>query len=237
MRIRSQMLLIAAFLLVTIPYTLAHLTGEKLQIFQYNAELVSVAPIVDGYLDDPAWEDILTSKLQQEVITGNAWPAESSDFTGRFAAVWRSGFLYIAIHLTDDGLEKHQSKIMHEDHLILYLDPHHTGYKDELYRYEIPVQRKIKYMKSPLTRVAWGNDGKTCELSFRLDTVAAKGNSIGFGISYNDVDEGRLENKIAWAPTGYTEENTRLGDLVFTAKIEPNRQQKLIQWGKIKSLY
>ncbi len=237
MRIRKQMLLIAAFFFVTISYALAHLTGNKLQNFQYNAELVSVAPIVDGYLDDPAWEDILAGKLQQETMTGKTWAAESHDFTGAFAAVWRSGYLYVAVNLTDDGLETHQSKLTREDHLILYLDPHHTGYKDEFYRYEIPIQREVKQLKFPLTRIAWGNDGKTCELSFRLDAVAEKGNTIGFGIVYNDVDDGRLQNKIAWAPEGYIEENDRLPDLVFTARIEPTRQQKLIQWGRIKSLY
>jgi hypothetical protein len=92
-------------------------------------------------------------------------------------------------------------------------------------------------LKSPLTRVAWGNDGQTCELSFRLGDLARKGNVIGFDITYNDVDNGQLQHKIGWAPEGYTEEDEFLPDLIFTARIEPNKQQKLVQWGRIKSLY
>lgn len=236
MHTKKQLLLTALFLLMTIPYALGHLTGAKLHNFQYNAELVPVAPIVDGYLDDPVWEDADPGKLTQEVMTGDPWP-DSDDFTGTFAAVWRSGFLYIAIEIADDSLETHEAKLLREDHLVLYLDPHHSGYQDELYRYEIPIGRETNALKSPLTRVAWGNDGKTCELSFRLDALAEKGNALGFGIAYNDVDGGRLQNRIAWAPEGYTEDNSMLPDLVFTAEIQPNTQQKLIQWGRIKSLY
>lgn len=236
MHTRKHTFVVALFLLMTIPYALGHLTGGKLQIFQYNAKLVPVAPIVDGYLDDPVWEDADAGKLDQEILIGDPWP-ESDDFTGTFAAVWRSGFLYIAIEIADDALETHQSKLLREDHLVLHLDPHHAGYRDELYRYEIPIGREPDTLKSPLTLVAWGNDGKTCELSFRLDAHAEKSNTLGFGIVYNDVDGGRLENRIAWAPSGYTEDSSMLPDLVFTAEIKPNTQQKLIQWGRIKSLY
>ena len=86
MHTKKQLLLTALFLLMTMPYALGHLTGAKLHNFQYNAELVPVAPIVDGYLDDPVWEDADPGKLTQEVMTGDPWP-ESDDFTGTFAAV------------------------------------------------------------------------------------------------------------------------------------------------------
>lgn len=218
------------------PYALGHVMGGNLQNFQYNAELVPVAPIVDGYLDDPVWEKAIPGKLEQDLVTGERLP-ESSDFSGSFAAVWRSGFLYVAVKLIDDQIETRQKKLLRQDHLIIYLDPHHSGRKDGLYRFEIPIQNATGVLKSPLTRVEWGNDGQTCELSFRLDNIARKGNTVGFAIAYNDVDNGQLQRKIAWAPEGYTEEYEYLPDLVFTAKIEPNKQQKLIQWGRIKSLY
>jgi len=236
MNANKQIILTSLLLLTTGFYALGHLTDGELQNFQYNAELVSVAPIVDGYLDDPVWEVALPGKLEQELMTGQRWP-ESPDFTGSFAAVWRGGFLYIAIKLADDQLETQQAKVRREDHLILYIDPHHTGRREELYRYAIPIGQETGVLKPPLTRVAWGNNGQTCELSFRIDNLAKKGNSVGFIIAYNDVDGGRLQHKIAWAPEGYTEADEMLPDLVFTAKIEPNTQQKLIQWGRIKSLY
>ena len=236
MNLNKQILAIIIFLSATMPHALGHVTGERLQNFQYNADLAPVAPIVDGYLDDPVWERVTPGKLERNLITGEHWNP-SPDFTGSFAATWRNGFLYIAIKLVDDQLETRQRKLLREDHLILYVDPHHSGRKDDLYRYAIPIGKEMGTLKAPLMRVAWGNDGQTCELSFRLDNLARKGNSIGFSITYNDVDNGNLQHKITWAPGGYTEENDYLPDLVFTAKIEPNRQQQLIQWGRIKSLY
>jgi len=237
MNLNKQILAIIIFLSATMPHALGHVTGRNLQNFQYNADLASVAPIVDGYLDDPAWEKVIPGKLEQDLISGER-RGESPDFTGTFAAVWRNGFLYVAIKIIDDQLENRQAKLLREDHLILYVDPHHSGRADDLYRFEIPIEKDMGTLKSPLTRVAWGNDGQTCELSFRIDNLARKGNSIGFLIAYNDVDSGNLRQEIAWAPEGYTmEENAYLPDLVFTASIEPTRQQKLIQWGHIKRLY
>ncbi len=236
MCLNRQIIITISLLLMATPYALGHVTGENLQNFQYNAELASVAPIVDGYLDDPVWETAIPGKLEQDIVTGRRW-AESSDFTGSFAAVWRNGFLYIAIKLTDDQLETDQTKLLLQDHLIIYLDPHHSGRKDNFYRFEIPIRNESRVLNYPLTRVEWGNNGQTCELSFRLDDIAKKGETVGFSIAYNDVDEGQQQHKIAWAPDGYTAENEFIADLVFTARIEPNKQQKLIQWGRIKSLY
>ncbi len=236
MNFNKQIFAIIILLLVMVSQALGHVTGRNLQNFQYNAELAPIAPIVDGYLDDPVWDRAILGKLEQDLMSGNRW-RESPDFTGTFGAVWRNGFLYVAIKLVDDQLENRQKKVLREDHLIVYVDPHHSGRMEDLYRFQIPIEKEMGTLKSPLTRVAWGNGGQTCELSFRLDNLARKGNSIGFFIAYNDVDSGHLQHKIAWAPEGYTEENDHLPDLVFTARIEPTRQQKLISWGRIKSLY
>ncbi len=233
---RTQILLASVLLLTVMSYALGHLTDENLQNFQYNAELVPVAPIVDGYLDDPVWEEASVGKLEQEIMHEHRWP-ESNDFTGSFKAVWRSGFLYVAIKIQDDQFEKYQSKLFRADQLILHIDQFHYQRKDELYRYEIPIGIEEGILKPPLTSVAWGNDGQTCELSFRLGGIASKDSVISFSIAYDDVDNGQLQNKIAWAPVGYTEQDDRLPDLVFTAKIDPNVQQKLIRWGQIKRLY
>ena len=236
MNLNKQIIVTISLLLMTTSYALGHIMGENLQNFQYNAEFASVAPIVDGYLDDPAWETAIAGKMEQDLISEKRWH-ESPDFTGSFAAVWRNGFLYVAIKLTDDQIETRQTKLLREDHLTLHLGPHHLGRKDDLYRFDIPIRDRMGVLKHPLTRVEWGNDGQTCELSFRLDDIASKGNTIDFFITYNDVDNGSLQHKITWAPEGYTEENEFLPDLVFTARIEPTKQQKLIQWGRIKSLY
>ena len=102
--------------------------------------------------------------------------ANPTDFTGTFGAVWRNGFLYVAIKLIDDQLENRQAKLLREDHLILYIDPHHSGREWRTStEFKIPIEKETGTLKSPLTRVAWGNDGQTCELSFRLDNSRKKG--------------------------------------------------------------
>lgn len=231
-----KLILFACVLLLSVTISFGHLTDENLLNFQYNAELVPVAPIVDGYLDDPVWEDAALGKLEQEIVRGHRWP-ESNDFGGSFKAVWRSGFLYVAIKIHDDEFNKHQSKLFLEDKLILHIDQHHYQRKDDLYRYEIPIGEEAGVLKPPLSSVAWGTDGRSCEMSFRLGDIARKDNTIGFSIAYDDVDGGQLQNKIAWAPDGYTELNEWLPDIVFTATINPTAQQKLIRWGQIKRLY
>ena len=41
----------------------------------------------------------------------------------------------------------------------------------------------------------------------------------------------------AGVPTGQSEPEDTLADLVFTANIKLNANQKAIQWGRIKQLY
>ena len=114
---QKKIILTSVLFLIGLSYALGHLVDEKLQNFQYNAEFVKVAPIVDGYLDDPIWEDTLTGKLEQEITSGYKW-TESDDFSGSFKAVWRGEFLYIAIKLQDDHIERYQSKPYMEDQLV-----------------------------------------------------------------------------------------------------------------------
>ena len=202
--------------------------------FQYKANLTELAPVIDGFLDDPAWGEAELGKLEWEIIKNERWHS-SDDFTGTFAAVWRNGFLYVAIELTDDQIETQETKLSRQDHLEIYLDPDHTGHKSDLYRYILPVGENHPKPDSPIMLVAWGNGGQSCELSFNLrQTPRIDEDKISFGIYYNDVDGGRLLHKISWTPA---DEENALADLVFTAKIKPNVNQKVEQWGRIKSLY
>lgn len=233
---RIQILLVGLLFLIGASFALGHLTDEKLQNFQYNAELVTVAPIVDGYLDDPVWEEAVPGKLNQEIVNGSQW-YESDDFTGSFKAVWRGGFLYVAIKIQDDHFSKYHSKPFREDQLVLHIDEYHFQRKADVNSYAIPVGVDVGPWKAPLTSIAWGSDGQSCEISFRLGDIAEKDNAIGFSIAYHDVDNGQMQNKIAWGPAGYIEQEEMLPDLVFSASINPNEQQKLIRWGQIKRLY
>ena len=85
--------------------------------------------------------------------------------------------------------------------------------------------------------VNWGNGGQSVELSFDLMQTPRKEDTISFGIYYYDVDDDRLNHKLRWGPTGQSEPEDALADLVFTANIRLNANQKAIQWGRIKQLY
>ncbi|MDE0300046.1 MAG: hypothetical protein OXN17_15535 [Candidatus Poribacteria bacterium] len=230
---------IALLSLVAVPAGFAHIINLESGLkFQYSAELVEVSPVIDGILNDTPWHETgIPGKMEQEVIYDEQWQ-ESSDFTGLFTGVWRSGFLYIAVQLTDDHVENFGAKLSEKDHLVVYLDPDHSGHKSDLYRYDLPVgEDERQSFVPPLRSVAWGDDGLSCELMFYLGDIAEKGNSVGFWIYYNDVDNGRLEHRISWGPPGYTYDDLSLPDLVFTAKLKPHSNQKILQWGRIKSFY
>jgi hypothetical protein len=237
MKLGKQIFITTVLLLVAVISCFGHIIDlETGSYFQYNAELVEVSPVVDGVLNDTPWQEVRgLGEMEQEIMDDTQWQG-SSDFDGSFVAVWRRGFLYIAIRLTDDHLETHDTKLSQQDHLVVYLDPDHNGHKSDLYRYNLPVGENDRLFPAPLTAVAWGDDGQSCELMFNLGHLADKGNSVGFWIYYNDVDEGRLRHRISWGPAGYTIDDQLLPDLVFVAKIEPNRDHKILQWGQIKSL-
>ena len=204
--------------------------------FQYRANLAEVAPVVDGFLDDPAWEAAALGNMEWDTIENKRWAQNSDDFMGTFVAVWRNSFLYIAIKLTDDQVEIHEEKLSRQDHLEIYLDIDHSGYKSNFYHHILRAGEHNPDPSSPIIMVAWSDDGQSCELSVNLRQSPNKDDAIGFGIHYNDVDGGRLHHKIGWAPTASTEEDT-LADLMFTAKLKLNTNLKAMQWGSIKSLY
>ena len=238
MKFCQQVILTLVLSLATILNCFAHVIDSESGLnFQYNAKLAeTTAPIVDGRFDDPAWEGVARGKIEQEIGENQRW-RESSDFAGEFAAVWRNGSLYVAIKITDDSLETHQAKLSRQDRLVIYIDPDHSGHKSDLSRHVLPIGEKTPFLKPPLRLVAWSNNGQTCELSFNLGHIPKKGERIGFGIFYYDVDGSRMHHQLAWGPAGYTDQEDRLPDLVFTAQLKPVANQKAVRWGEIKSLY
>ena len=208
-------------------------TGDS---FVYKAQLVEVAPIIDGFLNDPSWLDAQAAALNQDVINVQRWTVRD-DFDAAFAAAWRNGTLYIALQLRDDQLETDHPKVSRQDHIVLYLDPENGGHKSDLYRYLIPVGRNASVSDDSRLIVAWSGDGSSCELSFNLGHLLVKNQAISFGIFYNDVDDGRLNNRVGWGPIDYSEQDDRLPELVFSAKLKHTENQKTTQWGSIKTLY
>ena len=233
----KKLSLCTLIILIAAGYSFARIIDPKTGAeFRYKAKLVEVAPVVDGFLDDPAWDDAISAALDHDVKEDRRWE-ESSDFKGTFAAVWRNASLYIAIELTDDQIETAHEKLSMQDRLEIYLDIGHSGQQSDLYRYTLPVGQDIIATGNPRLLVNWGNGGQSVELSFDLMQTPRKEDAISFGIYYYDVDDDRLNHKLRWGPTGQTEPAEALADLVFTANIKLNANQKAIQWGRIKQLY
>ena len=224
-------------ILIAASYSSARIIDPKTGAeFRYKARLVEVAPVVDGFLDDPAWDDATSAALDHDVKEDRRWD-EFSDFQGTFAAVWRNASLYIAIELTDDQIETAHEKVAMQDRLEVYIDTGHSGQQSDLYRYTLPVGQDIVLADSQQMLANWGNGGQSVELRFDLGRMPKKEDTISFGIYYYDVDGDRLNHQLRWGPAGQTEPKDALADLVFTANIKLNEHQKAIQWGRIKQLY
>ena len=119
--------------------------------------------MVDGFLDDPAWDDAISAALDHDMKQDRRWE-ESSDFKGTFAAVWRNTSLYVAVELTDDQIETANEKLAMQDRLEIYLDIEHSGKQSDLYRYTIPVGRDITLADSQRLQANWANAGAICRI-------------------------------------------------------------------------
>jgi hypothetical protein len=227
-----------AFSLTSI-YAYAHIVDPKTgETFLYKAQLAEVAPVVDGVLDDPAWEKVEIAKMEWESLQLRPWE-NIQDFEGQFAAVWKNNTLYIAVQIKDDQINIQDSKVQNKDTLEVYVDVENYSVRGDLYKNMIVVKEnkaRIQSLWEPF--VAWDNNGQTCEISFYLGNIIKKGVTIGFGIYYNDVDNGRRENQVGWTlernPPGAKEQ---LGDLVFETNIKTDNKKLGATWGNIKTLY
>ncbi|MFQ6039486.1 MAG: sugar-binding protein [Candidatus Poribacteria bacterium] len=216
----------------------AHIVNpETGKAFLYKAQLAEVAPVVDGILDDPAWEKAEIAKMEWESLQIRLWE-DMQDFEGQFAAVWKNSTLYVAVQIKDDQIIN-DLKLKSRDSLEVYVDVENYSVRSDLYKNTIVVkENKVRRQSLWAPFVAWDNSGQTCEMSFYLGNVPKKGVTIGFGIYYNDVDNGRRENQIGWTPErnppGAKEQ---LGDLLFDVNIKTDNKKLGTTWGNIKKLY
>lgn len=210
-------------------------TGERLS---YKVELVEVAPIIDGVLDDPAWENVRSNTIKWETLENVSWK-EKKDFDAKFHAVWRDSNLYLAIRFQDDIVEQKVSERSEYDRFDFYFDIENNGYRSKKYQYTVPVNENQSEQDPNNPSIFWNLYRGICELSFNLEEIPHKGETIGFGIYYNDVDSGKLESQIGWAPDGgiLMDEADQLGKFVFDLKIKPTDNKVVTQWGKIKTLF
>ena len=208
---------------------------KKEKGFIYKAERVSIAPVVDGYLDDPAWKKAKPEKLQWNFSKKQAWN-QPVDFDGQFASVWHSDLLYIAVKLEDNYLLSNKKKdVFKQDHLEIHLDFNKKGKKSDQSQYLIATGNQQVQQKSPLeTLAAWGNNYKSYEFRLNLSSKPSVGDETYFGIFYHDFDgNDKFHQTVGWSETSID----RLAKLAFTKTITVDANQKAVQWGRIKSLY
>jgi len=208
---------------------------KKEKGFIYKAERVSIAPVVDGYLDDPAWKKAKPEKLQWNFSKKQAWN-QPVDFDGQFASVWHSDLLYIAVKLEDNYLLSNKKKdVFKQDHLEIHLDFNKKGKKSDQSQYLIATGNQQVQQKSPLeTLAAWGNNYKSFEFRLNLSSKPSVGDETYFGIFYHDFDgNDKFHQTVGWSETSID----RLAKLAFTKTITVDANQKAVQWGRIKSLY
>jgi len=206
------------------------------EAFIYKAQSADIAPSVDGVLDDPAWEGIEMTKMEWE-SSGNYHWEDFADFEGQFAAVWKDSRLFMSVKITDDQIETDNPDPELRDNLEIYVDVNHHGKKNDLYKHTIAVKENRTRQDPNNPFVTWDGKGRVCELKFELESIPRKGKIIGFGIFYNDVDNGRLENQIGWYPgQSRPNEKDQLVDLVFESSVKRDRKIGST-WGNIKTLF
>ena len=100
----------------------------------YKVVRVSIAPVIDGYLDDPAWKKAKLERLQWDCEKKQIWN-QKDNFEGLFASVWHNDALYLAVRLQDNYFTTKQKDILKQDRLEIHFDFDKIGKKNEKSQY------------------------------------------------------------------------------------------------------
>jgi hypothetical protein len=198
--------------------------------------MVYIAPIVDGVLDDPVWENCEEGILRWNSTDNVPWE-ENSDFRGRFKAVWRGEQIYLSMVFTDDRLEIASRDLSRRDSIEIYIDENRNAHRRATNRYTIPFGENQPLDNLDRVYAMWSDDGTAFEASLSLDAPHVLGDAVGFDICYRDMD-GDIQKEISWTDGDLDKpEKTILGDLTFGGLEEYVVRKTSTTWGKIKSLY
>ena len=201
-------------------------------LLSYTVEHASTAPIVDGVLDDPAWDDLLSERLDWEVGLAITW-LQSADFDGSFKATWRDGTLYIGFRFQDDDVRALPSVPADSDQLIIQIDGRNL---DEVLSYTVPTYEGSSLEDPGAPFVAWSPDATVCELSIETEAMYSDRREARINIIYADSDTNEQIQHIGWVPQGPGAIEPQLGSFIFANNL--NTDAKLVtSWGKMKTLY
>lgn len=109
-------------------FLLLSLFTFPLHATHYMAPKADVAPIIDGNATESCWNLATWSPIDQLWL---GQTVSSSDFKGRYKAVWTTEKLYLLVEITDDVLSDYYSDpLSHwwdDDCVEVFLDENHSG--------------------------------------------------------------------------------------------------------------
>ena len=198
----------------------------------YSVTRAKAAPIIDGVLDDPAWEDVPAEPLEWVVDAAITWN-DPNDFEGSFKAVWREGTLYVALMMQDDGLVINPDEPTRSDRMEFYIT---TEYGDSGHRYTVPLLETSSLEDANIPFAAWSSDARVCEFSIETEVMYRENPELLINFYYVDVDPGDPDVRIGWVPhSGYSTE-PQYGTLRFRRRLGPDAHL-VTTWGNVKTLY
>jgi len=94
----------------------------------FEVSKAMTAPVVDGFDDDLAWQQVPWHKIDQSII--GAAP-DKKDFNGRYKVVWTQDKLFVLAEIIDDVLIDQYSnplkKYWEDDAFEILIDENHSG--------------------------------------------------------------------------------------------------------------
>ena len=190
------------------------------------------APIVDGVLDDPAWEGLTLERLEWEVDAATTW-TQTLEFDGAFRAVWRDGVLYVALRLDDDDVVALPYSPEESDRLQIFVEDRASN---QARVYTVPVLEGNSREDPYVPFAAWSGDGSVCELSLDTEAMYTDRPEMRVNLVYVDADSDEMPRRIGWVPQGPGAIEPQWGTLRF--EIDLTSDAKLVtSWGKMKTLY
>ena len=187
-----------------------------------HAARLKQAPVIDGRLDEPVWQDAAVITDFRQIKPGDGTPISERTEV-------RVGFdkdnLYIGAHMVDRrgpgaitaGVMKQGSRLPDDDRLGIILDPFGTG--RGAYRFEVNlngVRNDMLYQNGQPQgewTVIWDaaaaltDDGWSAEIALPFKTLPFDPNVKAWGFNVNRAIRGRAEEGVwvarnrAWGPT------------------------------------
>lgn len=224
-------LLLAASATVTVEVEAAETQSAEERA--YSVARARTAPIVDGVVDDPAWDDVNRQLLDRDIKSGATW-ANTIDFSGEFRAVWREGSLYVAMEFEDDYVVSDPDFVERSDRVVLRVGDAYSGV---LRTYTVPVHEGQSLEDPSVPFATWSYDGRVCEFSVDTDAMGDDASrELLLNLSYVDVDQSGPDQEIAWVANSPTRSQPQYGTFRFQRGLSADGLQGT-SWGRMKSLY